>query len=133
MEAYFPAYNQYAQVAETQHLMDRFYAPDLTFDDGVVTSRKQWYERCLAHPSVLDKLTLEHLFVDETQREAGALVKTEAIDRTTGKVLLELKMNVHYDLEIGRNNDIRIARVRVFLETDPGKIEKLIQLYTIDS
>lgn len=132
MESYFPAYNQHAQVLGAQHLMDRFYAPDLTFDDGVVTSRKQWYERCLAHPTVLDKLTLEHLFVDERQKEAGALLKTEAIDRTTGKVLLELKMNVLYDLEIDQSKDIKIARVRVFLETDPRKIEKLIQIYAID-
>ena len=115
MEAYFPAYNQHAQVLETQHLMDRFYAPDLTFDDGVVTSRKQWYERCLAHPAVLDKLTLEQLFVDERQKKAGALLKTEAIDRKTGMVLLELKMNVLYDLEIDHNKDLKIARVRVFL------------------
>ena len=133
MEAYFPAYNEHAQVSETQHLMDRFYAPDLTFDDGVVTSRKQWYERCLAHPAVWDKLTLEHLFVDERQKKAGALLKTEAIDRTTGGVLLELKMNVLYDLEIDHGKDIRIARVRVFLETDPRKIERLIQIYSIDS
>ena len=133
MEAYFPAYNEHAQVSETQHLMDRFYAPDLTFDDGVVTSRKQWYERCLAHPAVLDKLTLEQLFVDERQKKAGALLKTEAIDRKTGMVLLELKMNVLYDLEIDHNKDLKIARVRVFLETDPRKIEKLIQIYAIDS
>jgi hypothetical protein len=133
MEEYFPAYSQYAQVLETQHLMDRFYAPELTFDDGVVTSRKQWYERCLAHPAVQDKLTLEHLFVDERQKEAGALLKTEAIDRTTGKVLLELKMNVLYNLETDPNKDIKITRVRVFLETDPRKIEKLIQIYAIGS
>lgn len=65
MEEYFPAYTQYAQALETQHLMDRFYAPDLTFDDGVVTSREQWYERCLTHPAVQDKLTLAHHFIDE--------------------------------------------------------------------
>jgi hypothetical protein len=133
MEEYFPAYSQYAQVLETQHLMNKFYAPELTFDDGVVTSRKQWYERCLAHPAVQDKLTLEHLFVDERQKEAGALLKTEAIDRTTGKVLLELKMNVLYNLETDPNKDIKITRVRVFLETDPRKIEKLIQIYAIGS
>jgi hypothetical protein len=133
MKEYFPAYNEYAQVQETQHLMDRFYAPDLTFDDGVVTGRKQWYERCLAHPAVQDKLTLEHLFVDERQKEAGALLKTEAIDRTTGSVLLELKMNVLYYFETVLDKDIKITRVRVFLESDPHKIEKLVQIYAIGS
>jgi len=130
MKEYFPAYSMYAQDLETQHLMDRFYAPDLTFDDGVVTSRAQWYERCLTHPGVQDKLTVEHLFIDERQKEAGALLKTQAIDRTTGEVLLELKMNVLYNLKIDKT-DIKIARVRVFLEGDPDKAKKLAQLYAI--
>ena len=132
MEEYFPAYSRYAQVLETQHLMDRFYAPDLTFDEGVVTSREQWYERCLTHPSVQDKLTVEHLFIDERQKEAGALLKTQAIDRATGEVLLELKMNVLYNLKI-ENKDIKIIRVRVFLEGDPNKVAKLARLYAIAS
>ena len=132
MEEYFPAYSRYAQVLETQHLMDRFYAPDLTFDEGVVTSREQWYERCLTHPSVQDKLTVEHLFIDERQKEAGALLKTQAIDRATGEVLLELKMNVLYNLKI-ENKDIKIRRVRVFLEGDPNKVAKLARLYAIAS
>ena len=112
--------------------MDKFYAPELTFDDGVVTSREQWYERCLTHPDVQDKLTLEHLFIDERQTEAGALLKTQAIDRTTGEVLLELKMNVLYNLKID-NKELKITRVRVFLEGDPTKAAKLAQLYAITS
>jgi hypothetical protein len=133
MEEYFPAYNQYSQNPETQHLMDKYYAPELSFDDGVVASRKQWYERCLAHPAVQDELTLEHLLVDEKQKEAGALLKTQAIDRKTGKVLVELKMNVLYSLIIDTNKDIKITRVRVFLESDPRKMEKLIQVYAISA
>jgi hypothetical protein len=133
MEEYFSAYSQYGQVAETYRLMDKFYAPELTFDDGVVTSRAQWYERCLKHPAIQDKLIIEHLLVDEKQKEAGALLKTQAIDRATGKVLLELKMNVLYNLKISRNKDIKITRVRVFLESDPRKVSRLSQLYGINS
>ena len=130
MEEYFPAYSRYAQDPETQHLMDRFYTPDLTFDEGVVTSREQWYERCLTHPGVQDKLTVEHLFIDERQKEAGALLKTQAVDRKTGEVLLELKMNVLYNLKI-EDKDIKITRVRVYLESNPDKVRKLAQLYAI--
>ena len=130
MEEYFPAYSESGQVLETQHIMDRFYAPDLMFDDGVVTSREQWYERCLAHPEIQDKLTVEHILIDERQKEAGALLKTQAVERATGKVLLELKMNVLYNLRI-ENRDIKISRVRVYLEGDPGKMQKLAQLYAI--
>ena len=133
MEEYFIAYSQYGQLPETQHLMDKFYAPDLTFDDDVVKSRAEWYARCLAHPAIQDKLLVEHLFVDERQNEAGALLKTQAIDRATGEVLLELKMNVLYILKIDANKDIKIAKVKVFLESDPRKVAKLSQLYSIGS
>ena len=133
MEEYFTAYSQYGQIPETQHVMDKFYAPDLTFDDDVVKSRAEWYERCLAHPAIQDKLLVEHLFVDERQNEVGALLKTQAIERATGEVLLELKMNVLYNLKIDANKDIKIAKVRVFLESDPRKVAKLSQLYSIGS
>jgi hypothetical protein len=129
MEDYFPAYSQYGQTAETQHFMDRFYAPDLSFDDGLVTSREQWYKRCLAHPAVQDKLTIEHLFVDEIQKEVGALVKTQAIERASGAVLVELKLNVFYNIKIDKDKDIKIAKVKVFIEPNPPKIAKLAQLY----
>lgn len=129
MQEYFPAYSQYGQIAETHRLMDKFYAPDISFDDGVVTSREQWYRRCLAHPAIQDKITVEHLFVDERQKEVGALVKTQAIRRATGEVLLELKMNVLYNLRIDENQDLKISKVRVFLESDPPKAAKLFQIY----
>jgi hypothetical protein len=133
MEAYFPAYSQYGQNDETHRIMDKYYAPDLTFDDGVVTNREQWYQRCLAHPSVQDKLTVEHLFIDEKQKEVGALLKTQAIRRATGEVLLELKMNVVYNLKIDENQSLKISKVRVFLESDPAKAAKLFQIYARDS
>jgi len=129
MEEYFIAYSQYGQVAETHRVMDRFYAPDLVFDEGVVTSREQWYERCLAHPAVQDKLTLEHLFVDEKQKEVGALLRTQAIVRATGEIIVELKMNVLYHLRIDQNKDIKITKVKVFSESDPVKVAKLFQAY----
>ncbi len=133
MEEYFIAYSHYGQLPETQHVMDRFYAPDLTFDDDAVTSRAEWYERCLAHPSIQDKLVVEHLIVDERQKEVGALLKTQAIERASGEVLLELKMNVLYGLKIDADKDIKITKVKVFLESDPRKAAKLVQLYSIDS
>ena len=131
MEEYFPAYSQYGQVAETHRIMDKFYDPELSFPYDGVTSREQWYERCLNHPAVQDQLSVEHIFIDEKQQEVGALLKTRAIDRTTGKVLLELDMNVLYNIKINSNKDIKITKVRVFLESDPAKVTKLTQLYKI--
>ncbi len=131
MTDYFPAYSEHGQVAETHRVMDRFYARDLSFPDDGVTSREQWYERCLNHPAIQDKITLEHLYVDEKQKEVGALAMTQAIDRATGEVLLQLRMNVFYGLRIGVDGDIKIAKVKVFLETDPAKVTRLTQLYHI--
>jgi hypothetical protein len=131
MTEYFPAYSEQGQAAETHHVMDRFYAPDLSFPDDGVTSREQWYQRCLNHPAIQDRITLEHLYVDERQREVGALARTQAIDRATGEVLLELRMNVFYKLRIDPAGDIKIASVKVFLETDPAKVTRLTQLYHI--
>lgn len=129
MTEYFPAYSEKGQIAETQHIMDRFYAPDIIFDDGVITSREQWYKACLSHPAVQDKITLEHLFVDEKQQEAGALVKTQAIERATGKVLVEIKMNVLYSLKADLNGNIKITHIRVFLESNPEKGALLMRTY----
>jgi hypothetical protein len=131
MTEYFPAYSENGQVAETHHVMDRFYAPDLSFPDDGVTSREQWYQRCLNHPAIQDRITLEHLYVDERQTEVGALARTQAIDRATGEVLLELRMNVFYKLRIDPVGDIKITSVKVFLETDPAKVTRLTQLYHI--
>jgi hypothetical protein len=133
MKEYFPAYSQYGQLPEAYHVMDKFYAPDLTFDDGAITSREQWYKACLSHPAIQDKITLEHLWVDEKQKEAGALCKTQAINRKSGEVLLELKMNVLYTLKIDDKKEIKIARVQVFLESNPQKASKLFQIYAMGS
>jgi hypothetical protein len=131
MKEYFPAYSQYGQVVETHRAMDKFYAPELSFPADGVTSREQWYERCLAHPAVQDRLSMEHLYIDERQNEVGALLKTEAVDQASGKVLLELHMNVIYNIKINVGNDIKITQVRVFVESDPDKVVKLNQLYQI--
>jgi hypothetical protein len=129
MREYFPAYSEKGQVAETQHVMDRFYDPDIVFDDGIVTSREQWYRICLSHPAIQDSIKLEHLFIDEKQLEAGTLVKTRAIERASGKVLVEIRMNVLYSLKIDEKKDIKIKHIRVFLESNPKKGAKLMEVY----
>jgi hypothetical protein len=56
-------------------------------------------------------------------------VKTQAIERATGKVLVEIKMNVLYSLKADENNTIKISHVRVFLESSPQKGAALMQVY----
>lgn len=121
MHGYFPVYSQEGQVAETIHKMDQFYAPNLCFDDGVVTSRAQWYSRCLSHPLIQDKIVVEKLVIDERQLEVSGLLKTQLVERSTGKVLVEIRMNALYSLKVDENESLKITRVRVYLESDPGK------------
>lgn len=130
MEEYITAYNEYGQVTETYRVMDKFYAPDLSFPDDMVTTREQWYKRCLAHPAVQDKLIVERLIVDEKQKEVSALLKTQAIDRATKKVLVEVKFTVFYSLKID-DSDIKIIKVKIFLGSEPEKAAKLVKLYNI--
>ncbi|HTY61779.1 MAG TPA: hypothetical protein VMG30_05930 [Acidobacteriota bacterium] len=69
MEAYFQAHSEKGRIATTQHIMDNLYASELTFDEGIINGREQWYKACLAHPGVQDKIALEHLAVYEKQKE----------------------------------------------------------------
>jgi len=128
---YVSDYSEFGQNKNTIRVMDKYYAPDLSFPDDRVNGRDKWYNRCLNHPDVQDKLTIEHLIVDEKQKEAGAILKTQAVDRTTGQVLLELRMNALYKLRIDDNRDIKIVEVRIFLESAPEKVARLAQLYRI--
>ncbi len=131
MNEYVKAYSEFGQVAETHSVMDRFYAPELSFDD-MVSSREQWYETCLSHTGIQDKLTLEHLVIDEKQDEVGALLTAQAINRATGEVLLTIKMNTLYNLTTNENGEFRIVKARVFLETNPQKASKLCRIYGME-
>lgn len=129
-EDYITTYSEYGQDTDTISMMNKFYAPDLSFPEDMVTGRDEWYKRCLNHPDVLDRLTIEHCIIDERKNEVSAILKTEAIDRAKEAVLMELRMNALYKLRIDDEN-IRITEVRIFLESNPEKVARLAQLYRI--
>ncbi len=128
---YVAAYTEYGQDEKTMTVMDQFYAPDLCFPDDGVTGREQWYRRCLNHPDVQDRLTIEHLIIDDRKHEVASILKTEAVDRATGTILLELKMTALYKLRIDDKRNIKISEVKIFLESNPEKTVKLARLYRI--
>jgi hypothetical protein len=128
MKEYLHAFSEDAQIAERQHVMDKYWAPELTIDDGKISSRAMWYKACLSHPAIQNKIVLEHLFIDETQNEVGALVTTHYIKRSTGETLVELRMNVLYNLKID-NKDIKITKFRVYAESDGDKLNKMWALF----
>lgn len=130
-EDYVATYSKYGQDVETINIMDEYYAPDLSFPEDMVTGREQWYKRCLNHPDVLDKLTIERCMIDDKKNEVSAILKTQAIDRATGTELMELRMSALYKLRIDDKQNIRITEVKIFLESNPKKVAKLTQLYRI--
>jgi hypothetical protein len=129
MKEYLHAFSEDGQVPEGIHVMDKYYAPELTIDDGFITSREQWYKACLSHPDIKDVLVADHLFIDETQNEVGALVRTQYIKRSTGEMMVELKMNVLYNLKIDENKNIKITKFRVYAESNVDKLNKMWQLF----
>lgn len=130
-EDYVTTYSEYGQDAETITMMDQYYDSDLSFPEDMVFGREQWYKRCLNHPDVLDKLTIERCIIDDRKNEISAILRTEAIDRGTGKILMELTMSALYKLRIDDGENIRITEVRIFLESNPEKVARLAQLYRI--
>ena len=130
-EDYIATYSEYGQAVDTISMMDKFYAPDLSFPEDRVYGREQWYKRCLNHPDVLDKLAIERCIIDDRKNEVSAVLRTEATDRRTGKIMMELRMSALYKLRIDDDDDISITEVRLFLESNPEKIARLAQLYRI--
>ena len=128
MEEYFVAFSEYGQVPESQPVMDKYYAPDLSIDDGFINGRERWYKAMLSHPDIKDILVADHLFIDESQKEVGVLVRTQYVKRSTGEMLIELKMNVLYSLRID-NDDIKITKFRVYVESDADKLSRMWQLF----
>ena len=131
-EDYVATYSEYGQDAETINMMDMYYASDLSFPEDMVIGREQWYKRCLNHPDVLDKLAIERCIIDDRKNEISAILRTEAIDRGTGKLLMELRMSALYKLRIDDKQNIRITEVRIFLESNPEKVSRLTRLYRIE-
>jgi hypothetical protein len=130
-EDYVTTYSEYGQDADTISMMDKFYALDLSFPEDSVYGREQWYQRCLNHPDVLDKLAIEHCIIDEKKNEVSAILKTRAIDRATGTEMMDLRMHALYKLRIDDDGNISIKEVRLFLESNPEKAARLAQLYRI--
>ena len=66
------------------------------------------------------------------RHQVGALLIARAVERATGRMLLEIKMNTLYNLKVDENGDLKITKARVFLETHPQKVAKLCRIYGME-
>ncbi len=133
MLSYFPDYAEKAQDPGLQPAMDKYYAPDIKFDNGIITSREQWYRACLSHPAVVDVITPNKLCIDEKNLFVSAMVTSRPTERATGKALMEIDMNAFYTLKENEEGKLSIARIEVFVESTPGKLEQMMQAYGMKS
>ena len=131
MTAYFTAYSEKGQLPESVNVLDDFYEEEIFFDGSVPTPRSDWYESVLRHPAVQDKLTMDHFFFNEAEQEADCVVHTQAIERATGNVLVELGLNVYYKFKSQPDGKSKISHVHIHLEPNPMKHAALAKAYNI--
>jgi hypothetical protein len=129
MEDYFKAYTAYAQDSKTTHRMHDYFAPDFEFIPYVAglehtTDRDEFLSIMSSHPSSYETLTPEDIIIDERRKVVVVLLKTEVVDRKTGKVAVAKSYLPRYQLGLDENDTIKIKKLQFFWEVlPPGALE----------
>ena len=129
MNEYFPAYTAYAQDPKTTHRMYDYFAPDLVFEPYVAglehtTDRDEFLSIMASHPSSYETLIPEEIIIDERRGVVVVLLKTEVVDRKTGKVVVTKNYLPRYQLVLDENDTIKIKKLQFFWEVlPPGALE----------
>ena len=126
MRGYFLAYSEDCQLPERQHVMDKYYAPDVAFDAGF-SGRDMWYRICLSHPTWQDRVEPRRLCIDAESLTVSAMVTGTFVERGTGRVLQQIGMNAFYTLAADDRGDLKIKRIDVFLESDLDKVRTMMK------
>ena len=126
MQGYFIGYSEDCQLADRQHVMDKYYAPDVAFDAGF-SGRDLWYRICLSHPAWQDRVEPRRLCIDAENLTVSAMVTGTFIERGTGRILQQIGMNAFYTLSVDDRGDLKISRVDVFLESDLEKVKTMMK------
>ena len=126
MQGYFIGYSEDCQLPERQHVMDKYYAPDIAFDTGL-SGREMWYRICLSHPTWQDRVEPKRLCIDVENLTVSALVTAAFVERATGKVLQQIGMNAFYTLSVDDRGDLKISRLDVFLESSLEKVQRMMK------
>ena len=129
MKEYFQAYDKYAQDPATKERMHDCYAPDLIMFDYIagvkkLTSRDEFLRLMSSHPSSHETLIPEDIVVDEKRKVVVVLAKTEITDLKLGKVVVEARYLVHYQLILDEGNALKIQKIVLFTEVlPPGTLD----------
>ena len=126
MQGYFIGYSEDCQLPDRQRVMDKYYAPDIAFDNGV-SGREIWYRICLSHPTWQDKVEPRRLCIDVENLTVSAMVTATFVERGTGRILQQIGMNAFYTLSADDRGDLKISRLDVFLESDLEKVQRMMK------
>ena len=126
MQGYFIAYSEDCQLPERQYVMDKYYAPDIAFDNGV-SGRDIWYRICLSHPTWQDKVEPRRICIDVENLTVSAMVTATFVERSTGRILQQIGMNAFYSLKEDDRGDLKISRLDVFLESNLEKVQTMMK------
>ena len=126
MQGYFIAYSEDCQLPERQYVMDKYYAPDIAFDNGV-SGRDIWYRICLSHPTWQDKVEPRRICIDVENLTVSAMVTATFVERSTGRILQQIGMNAFYSLKADDRGDLKISRLDVFLESNLEKVQTMMK------
>ena len=126
MQGYFIAYSEDCQLPERQYVMDKYYAPDIAFDNGV-SGRDIWYRICLSHPTWQDKIEPRRICIDVENLTVSAMVTATFVERSTGRILQQIGMNAFYSLSEDDRGDLKISRLDVFLESNLEKVQTMMK------
>ena len=126
MQGYFIAYSEDCHLPERQYVMDKYYAPDIAFDNGV-SGREIWYRICLSHPTWQDKVEPRRLCIDVENLTVSAMVTATFVERGTGRILQQIGMNAFYSLKEDDRGDLKISRLDVFLESNLEKVQTMMK------
>ena len=137
LEAYFQAYNAYAQNPDTVARMNDYFSPDVHFipyvsafggPGNAVTNRNDFYRMFTSHPEVYEQFEVDNIIIDEKQMVAVALLDVSLYESATNKVLLRKHYLPRYQLIVDNENTLKISTIHFFWEATPPEADEAYRI-----
>lgn len=132
LKSYFVAYGTIAQDPQTVHMMNEYYAPDLTVTVYTprisVSDRAGFLRRASSHPDIQETLIPEQIIVDERQRMAAVQLRGEFTFKATMEVMTHM-FSANYEFAFDENERIRIKNLWLFAQLVRSGKQSIFEIY----
>jgi hypothetical protein len=122
MKRYYNSFPKFALRSENKNKMYEFYSPKIKVvinrSQLSVFNREEFLAFSAARPHIDERITPEHIIVDEKQKRVAVLVRTDFDFKGTGKKVSEL-LSAHYILELDEYKTIKIIELLMFPQPMP--------------